>query len=253
MITQKLISVRSNTRPGWKQASIKGLVVHYTANNGGTALNHYNYFNNGANGVYASAHYFIDKTSIIQLVPDMEVAFHANETGYSKVAAFRGASSNGYVGHANCCTIGLEMCLEKDGSIHPETIKKTQWLIGHLQAKYKVPDNLVVRHYDITGKLCPKHFIDETKWIIFKSKKGQAPQTNTQSTLPLGRTHIGVAKVKVDYINLRDKDVDGKVLRQLPKGTSWKVYRILPNGWLDLGGGFASNVGNTYFNVDILW
>ena len=42
----KFINVNKYSRSGKKLTGVKKLVVHYTANNGGTAMNHYNYFNN---------------------------------------------------------------------------------------------------------------------------------------------------------------------------------------------------------------
>ena len=65
---------------------MKYIVVHDTGNprKGAGALNHYHYFNGGYRG--ASAHYFVDDSMIVQLIPDNEIAYHANETGRSKIA-----------------------------------------------------------------------------------------------------------------------------------------------------------------------
>ena len=40
------------------------------------------------------------------------------------------------------------MIVEKDGTIHPETKENKKWLVKQLQAKYKIPNEKIVRHYD---------------------------------------------------------------------------------------------------------
>ena len=249
-IIQKFIVKRNNTRPGIGQ-TVKGIVVHYTANNGGTALNHFNYFNNGANGVYASAHYFVDDSMIVQLIPDKEIAYHANEIGRSKVAKFQGLKSpNGYQGNANSATIGIELCLDKNGRITENTKRQAQLLISDLLAKYNLTVADVYRHYDITGKICPAPMIDNGIWNAFKAGIGPRAQSKVDT---VKRNYIGLATVKAEYINLRKDGPNGEVLRRLTKGSKWKLYKITPDGYLDLGGGFASNKMNAYFDIELLW
>ncbi|HAU2760794.1 TPA: N-acetylmuramoyl-L-alanine amidase, partial [Salmonella enterica] len=78
-IKYEYIRINKFSRPGIKNSGIKGLIMHYTANNGGTARNHKSYFNN-LNGVYASAHLFVDDEEAICIIPFDEVAYHANDT-----------------------------------------------------------------------------------------------------------------------------------------------------------------------------
>ena len=41
----------------------------------------------------------------------------------------------------------------------------TAWLC----AKYDLSEDDVIRHYDVTGKICPKYFVDhENAWNQFK-------------------------------------------------------------------------------------
>ena len=39
-----------------------------------------------------------------------------------------------------------------------------------LMKQYNIPIENVIRHYDVTGKLCPEPYIDETVWGEFKAK-----------------------------------------------------------------------------------
>ena len=39
-----------------------------------------------------------------------------------------------------------------------------------IMARYGIPMEHVLRHYDVTGKLCPQPLIDEDKWTAFKAR-----------------------------------------------------------------------------------
>ena len=48
-------------------------------------------------------------------------------------------------------------------------------LTAFLCEKYNLDENDVIRHYDVTGKNCPKYFVeDETAWEKFKDDVGRA-------------------------------------------------------------------------------
>ncbi|MGF2119254.1 N-acetylmuramoyl-L-alanine amidase, partial [Enterococcus casseliflavus] len=77
-IKYEYININKYSRPGIRNNGIDGIVMHYTANNGGTARNHKNYFNN-LKGIYASAQLFVDDIEALCIIPLNEVAYHANE------------------------------------------------------------------------------------------------------------------------------------------------------------------------------
>ncbi|MEL6866296.1 MAG: N-acetylmuramoyl-L-alanine amidase, partial [Bacteroidota bacterium] len=84
-ITKQFLTHR-RTRPALRNRSwytirqLKGIVAHWTANRsrGADAMANRNYFN--TTDRYASAHYIIDDHSIIQCLPDHEVAYHVGGT-----------------------------------------------------------------------------------------------------------------------------------------------------------------------------
>jgi N-acetylmuramoyl-L-alanine amidase CwlA len=167
---KKHIRVNEHTRSGDKLLKLQAIVVHYTANNGGDADMHFNYFNNGAGGRYAGAHIFVDRHKALEIIPLDEVAYHANERT-PLLSNLRASTSYYPGGNANLLTIGIEMCLESDGSFHPDTIERTRLVIKHLQSKYsqlRDTENRVIRHYDVTGKNCPAPFVkNHAKWKEF--------------------------------------------------------------------------------------
>jgi N-acetylmuramoyl-L-alanine amidase len=156
------ITVNKYTRPSIKLKDVKKIVLHWTANPGASAENHQRYFNGTAikNKTYASAHIFVDPKEAICIIPFDEVAYHANDQyeRNSRGEVFRGVPE--LSPNANYLSVGVEMCVEKDGSISPATIKRTATVIAALCKAYKLDENDIVRHYDVTHKLCPKPFVD---------------------------------------------------------------------------------------------
>ncbi|MFD1206618.1 N-acetylmuramoyl-L-alanine amidase family protein [Sporosarcina contaminans] len=162
----KHIGKNKFSRPCYKLLPVKAYVVHYTANHGGTADNHFAYFNN-LSGRYASAHIFVDRHKALEIIPLNEVAFHANERKVGPLIHSLKATAAYYPGgNANLNSIGIEMCMEKDGTIHPDTIKRTILVIQKLYKQFGVLP--IYRHYDITGKKCPLPFVTDSKqWTKF--------------------------------------------------------------------------------------
>lgn len=128
-------------------SAIKYIVVHYTANDGDTDENNGKYFHN--NYVGASAHYFVDDDSVTQSVPDNYIAWHCGANQYKHKECRNGNS------------IGVELCdARRNGVVYPTpaTIARALELVEYLMKKYSVPKQNVIRHYDVTGKLCPAYW-----------------------------------------------------------------------------------------------
>jgi len=154
-----LQAATGNYKPGRSQ-KIKYIVIHYTANNGDTALGNAKYFHSNKN-LKASAHYFVDEKESWQAVKEGDTAYHCGGTSYV---------------HRECRNvnaIGIEMCSRKDSSgryyIKPETVKRAAELTRQLMAKYGIDSSHVLRHYDVTGKKCPEPFVrNPGEWVKFR-------------------------------------------------------------------------------------
>ena len=161
MEIKELLAHISNYSKG-RHETIKFLVLHYTANNGDTALSNCKYFSSANRN--ASAHYFVDEKGVYRSVRDMNVAWHCG-------------SMNGYK-HKYCRntnSIGIEMCSRIDSNgrfyIERETIANAIELTRYLMEKYDIQVENVIRHYDVTGKMCPRPFVeDEMLWLDFKDR-----------------------------------------------------------------------------------
>ena len=57
--------------------------------------------------------------------------------------------------------------------IENKTVQSTIELVRYLMKKYHVSADHVIRHYDVTRKICPKYFVEhEDAWKQFKGDVG---------------------------------------------------------------------------------
>jgi N-acetylmuramoyl-L-alanine amidase CwlA len=144
---------------GFRAQSVRYIVIHFTAGKNDTAKNNGTYFAREAVG--ASAHFFVDETTVVNSVPEDRVAYHCGGYTYYHPECRNGNS------------IGVEICTKWENGQYafaPETVANAQELVRELMEKYDVPIENVIRHYDVTEKNCPAPFVGAGKgeWLIFK-------------------------------------------------------------------------------------
>lgn len=147
---------------------IDRVVVHYSGTTA-SARNNAVYFSRNENQG-ASAHYFIDDISpeIYQSVAEGDTAWHAGNWDM------------------NCRSIGIEVVSAGEDFSEVE-IQKLSWLVQTLMAKYGIGADGVIRHYDVTGKLCPAPYIDEGRWAALKARiTGAGTQAPAPAPTPDG-------------------------------------------------------------------
>lgn len=165
IIKDNLTSVNFTDKNNSKR--IKYIVIHYTANDGDTAWANTNYFKSTYRG--ASAHYFVDETNVIwRCVKDEDVAWHCG-------GGLQG--NNGHTFYKKCTnsnSIGIEICSRKSNGKYyfkENSINNCIKLVKYLMNKYNVNVSNVIRHYDVTGKICPEPFVkNESAWNDFKER-----------------------------------------------------------------------------------
>ncbi|OIS75914.1 N-acetylmuramoyl-L-alanine amidase [Bacillus licheniformis] len=167
-VVKNYVKVNQYTRPGLKLAGVKGIVMHWTATPGASALNERNYFNGTciADKRYASAHYFVDRKEAQHIIPENEVAYHAHDQNRCYVSFLKP--------NANTTAIGVEMCVEKDGKIHSETVQNAAELVADLCKRYGLSTDKIVRHYDVTNKNCPAPWVSNPSQLAAFRKKVDA-------------------------------------------------------------------------------
>ena len=146
---------------------IRYIVIHYVGALGGAEANCKYY---ASQYVGASAHYFIGFSGEIwQSVEDNNIAWHC------------GAKSYIHPECRNSNSLGVELCVRNKGSLadtsrdwyfEDATVQAAIELTKELMAKYNIPANHVIRHYDVTGKICPNPYVynhTQHTWEAFKA------------------------------------------------------------------------------------
>ncbi|MGN0492625.1 MAG: N-acetylmuramoyl-L-alanine amidase family protein [Acutalibacteraceae bacterium] len=152
-IDEQIIHLHNTARTGTGLDGVKNLVIHYVGNPNTTAQNNRDYFDKDSTEV--SSHFVVGlEGEIIQCVPLWE----------------KSAASN----WRNSDTISIEVCHPDDtGRFNDDTynavIKLASWLLNELG----LDESAVIRHYDITGKLCPLYYVEhEDAWNQMKKDIG---------------------------------------------------------------------------------
>ena len=165
---QSIPANRSNYGDKRSLSNIKYIVIHYTANDGDTAKGNGNYFKN--NIVKASAHYFVDDDTIVQSVPDDYAAWSVGGSKYSDCGRTGGGKWYGKCTNSN--SISVELCdTVKNGisDFSESTVRNAVELVHSLMGQYGIDTEHVIRHFDVTGKICPKPYIVGAAWQGFKN------------------------------------------------------------------------------------
>lgn len=185
-IEERLLTTNPYSRSGEKQNKIENIIVHWVGNAGSSAIANRNYFESLATShkTYASSHYVIGLNGeIIRCISENEVAFHSGS--YSM----------------NRKSIGIENCHPAwDGKFNENTYNSLVELCADICNRYGLSVNNIIRHYDVTGKNCPKYYVEhKDEWIKFKNdvanKIGQAT-VNVSEKEEQGSEEIPMYKFK---------------------------------------------------------
>lgn len=155
-IEENLLPVNPYSRPGTKLEEVNAIVIHYVGNPGTTAAQNRSYFENiiETGEASVSSHFIVGLDGeIIQCVPLDEISYASNTR--------------------NEDTIAVETCHpDETGKYNQTTYDSMVKLTAYLCILYNLnPDKDVIRHYDVTGKECPKYFVDyENEWSLFKAQ-----------------------------------------------------------------------------------
>lgn len=152
-IAVDLLTPNEYSRPQTPLQEVTGVVIHYTANPGSSAKANRNYFENlqYTHTTSASSHFVIGlEGEIVQCIPCSEMSYATKQR--------------------NKDTISIECCIEDDtGKFNEDTYASAIELTAWLVVRYHLTSEDVIRHYDVTGKNCPKYFVEhEDAWEQFR-------------------------------------------------------------------------------------
>lgn len=174
------IKCNSDNYENFASRAVKYVVMHYTGNKKDLAKSNANYFTSPNRN--ASAHFFVDDTSIYQSIELRDKAWHC------------GGGLQGSGGHQwyqkclNSNSIGIEMCCTAGNyKISKKTLENSAYLCAHLCKMIGITastvDSYVIRHYDVTGKDCPAQMVkNSAEWTAFKKMVKDILNSGTVST-----------------------------------------------------------------------
>lgn len=137
-------------------------------------------------GLGASADYIVDDSGAVLFNPDIanRYCWHCGDSkNNTKGGSFYGKCTN-----AN--SIGIEICSTNTAYSSSDPANSPKWsftdaavrnaveLVKQLMQEHNVSANRVIRHYDVSGKLCPGisgwniESGSEAKWLAFKAAIG---------------------------------------------------------------------------------
>lgn len=154
-IDKQIIRMHNTARTGTELDGVNNIVIHYVGNPGTTAQNNRDYFDKPSTEV--SSHFLVGLDGeVIQCVPLWE----------------KSAASN----WRNSDTVSVEVCHpDESGKFSDVTYKSVVKLTAWLLKETGLDENAVIRHYDITEKLCPLYYVkNEDAWKQLKKDIGNA-------------------------------------------------------------------------------
>lgn len=251
-------------RPGTLINKVTGVVVHWTANEntGADALANRNYFNRKfiirkemvdgklkdvpyeADGkkkfTYASAHANVDDKCLVECLPwskgKAEMGYHVGATSYKA-----GITNKLGTTYPNNRTIGLEICVNKDGDFkkaYANAIKVTASMLK----EHGLGINDLYRHFDITGKMCPGFHVDnsyakkylgttaDAAWQAFKAAVGSLLIPKVEQVTPKNyKVYIKGSVYKYQFLTSEGAINCAKALFREAAGKDTTIYVIDPN------------------------
>ena len=154
-----LLTPNQWSRPERPLEEVRAIVMHWVENPGTSAQHTWNWFDlrkDGQHG-YGSTHFIIDAHNTIWALPLDEMGYHVGPKNKATPWAKEHLAP-----YANSFCIGVELCHPTAAGFFEEsTLWQAANLCAELCAKYHLdPMMQIVRHYDVTGKNCPKYWVD---------------------------------------------------------------------------------------------
>lgn len=181
-IVQQFLKPNKYTRPGLPLKKISAIAVHYAGDPGATAQNVHDYFNGTCIAAkrYASCHFAVGlQGEVIQLIPESEWSYCTNR--------------------ANSYALSIETCHpDSSGKFTEASEKSLIELVAYLCKRHGLTTSNIIRHYDVTGKCCPKYYVYHSSlWDAFKASVSNC-MAGKPYTLPSYGKVIGYSEARSD-------------------------------------------------------
>ncbi len=138
-IAEDLIPPFTTARSGLELEDLTGIVIHYVGNPATSAAGNRDYF--ATNGTQVCSHFVVGlEGEVVQCLPLWERSVASNQR--------------------NRDTISIEVCHpDESGQFAPATYESLVRLTAYLCRVGGLSTEQVIRHYDVTGKECPRYYV----------------------------------------------------------------------------------------------
>ncbi|MNW38063.1 N-acetylmuramoyl-L-alanine amidase CwlA precursor [compost metagenome] len=168
-----------NRRPALPMVATT-ITIHNTGNSSSTAQNERGWITNASNTRTASFHIVVDEKEAIECIPVNEKSWHAGE----------------YQG--NKTSIGIEICesgnyaqaLDNAVKLVAKMLKERGWGVDRLR-----------RHYDWSGKICPRLMYDNGEWTGWEQfKKAVEAELKGDGDVEKAKVYVNGEKIEDGFI-----------------------------------------------------
>jgi N-acetyl-anhydromuramyl-L-alanine amidase AmpD len=143
---------RGKDKPEW-------IVVHYTGTVSAQGKAQKLAERMGTRTDSVSTHYLVGEDGVFQCVKDNHSAYHIGKKSDAKKIDVYNANAIGVDLVEKKCDTKTCKATDCDWWYSDKVFAKGLELIVFLMRKYDIPLDHVVRHYDVTGKICPSPFV----------------------------------------------------------------------------------------------
>ncbi len=236
----------THNRPKTKRSRTTAIAVHYVGNAGSSAVGNRNYFQTTNTSV--SSHYIVGlEGEIIRCIPEGEVSWCTNQ--------------------ANSYTISIECCHPNaDGIFNDKTYKSLVELCADICKRWKLNplNGGIIRHFDVTGKVCPKGFVakskggtDDNNCTRYHKFLNDVTQAMGQTSSNSDKDYLYKVKVLDNALNIRETpSINGKIKGVIKDNGTYRIVEEYYNstdgvtwgklysgaGWISLGSKYIKKV-----------
>ncbi|MCM1024712.1 MAG: N-acetylmuramoyl-L-alanine amidase [Prevotella sp.] len=209
-VQQQFLTPNKYSRPAIPLTKVTKIAVHYVGGAGSTAQNTRDYFESLKDQIpdptgkwwlnkdgsyrtfkgervgirYVSSHFAVGlEGEVIQCIPTDEWSYCTNQ-------------ANGY-------SISIETCHPlADGKFNSVTERSLIELTADLCRKFGLTEKDVIRHYDVTGKLCPLYYVKHPEaWDNFRAEVKKLLESGGEPPKEEGKSFL--VKVLDSALNIR--------------------------------------------------
>ena len=193
ILKEDILKKGHRRRPGGRYSKAS-ITIHSTGNSSSIARGERAWLDNAENNRDASWHYVVGNGTVIQAIPEEEEAWHCGAT------------------EGNRHSISVEICESGDRRAVLETAAA---FVADLLEKYGWGVEKLKRHYDWTGKDCPRILINKKfvtggmnwSWFIKAVKDNMEGEMVEKSAVKVDGKRVEVRRILKDgtnYIAVRD-------------------------------------------------